>query len=168
MHPFMPLTPVTLRPVHPDDEAFLFEVYVGTRRDEVATWGWDAAQQEAFLRMQYIAQQRSYQMQCAEAEHCIILQGECPVGRLIVVRTDAEVRLANIALLPEYRNLGLGTTLIAGLQAEAARTGRAVRLQVLRHNRAQRLYERLGFVRVGEDALHFSMEHRPTALAEPK
>jgi len=155
----MPL--ITLRPAQPDDEEFLFAVYASTRRDEVAAWGWGAAQQDAFLRMQFTAQQGSYQMQGAEVEQSIVLQDERPVGRLIVIRTGAEICLADIALLPEYRNAGIGSALIGGLLDEARSAGQPVRLHVLKNNRAQRLYERLGFVSIGDDGLHLSMEYCP-------
>ena len=37
---------VTLRPSTPEDDAFLFEVYAGTRREELAQVPWDEAQKE--------------------------------------------------------------------------------------------------------------------------
>ena len=46
---------VTLRPACADDEGFLLALYASTRQDEMAAWGWDAAQQEMFLRMQFLA-----------------------------------------------------------------------------------------------------------------
>jgi ribosomal protein S18 acetylase RimI-like enzyme len=137
---------VALRPVEAGDEQFLFEVYASTRADEMAAWGWDGAQQEAFLRLQFNGQQGFYRMQYLEAEHSLILFNDQPVGRMIVIRAKHAVRLADIALLPQYRNLGIGASLIKELCAEAARKGVPVRLRVLRSNHAAaRFYERLGF-----------------------
>jgi ribosomal protein S18 acetylase RimI-like enzyme len=158
--------PVGLRPVTPEDEAFLYAVYAGTRREEVAAWGWDAAQQEAFLKMQFTAQQRSYQLQYPEAEHQVITLGGRPVGRIMVLRTAAEVLLIDIALLPESRRAGVGTALIEDLLEEAARSGKPVRLQVLKSNPARRLYQRLGFTTTGESGIHFQMEWRQGAGSE--
>ena len=35
---------VSLRPVEADDHPFLYELYCSTRQEELAAWGWDAAQ----------------------------------------------------------------------------------------------------------------------------
>lgn len=151
--------PITLRPVIPDDEPFLLEIYTNTRPD-VAEWGWDAAQQEAFLRMQFDLQRRAFAMQSPEAEHQIILLEDQQIGRIIILRTDQQIRLSDIALLPQHRNKGIGASLIKDLCAEAAQSNLPVRLQVLKSNPALHLYERLGFIRIGESATHFQMEWR--------
>jgi ribosomal protein S18 acetylase RimI-like enzyme len=156
--------PVALRPAEPNDDPFLLEVYASTRAEEMAAWGWNAAQQAAFLRMQFNGQQGSYRMQHPEAEHQIILFKDQPVGRMIVISTDEEVRLADITVLPQYRNLGIGARLIKDLCAEAERRGVHVRLRVLKSNRAAiRLYERLGFSTDSEIETHLQMEWHPGA-----
>ena len=151
--------PITLRPVLPDDEPFLLEMYTHTRPD-VAGWGWGAAEQEAFLRMQFDIQQRAFAMQSPEASHQIILLGDQRVGRIIILRTDQQIRLSDIALLPQHRNKGIGASLIKSLCAEAARSDLPVQLQVVKSNPALGLYERLGFFRTGESAAYFQMEWR--------
>jgi GNAT superfamily N-acetyltransferase len=155
------MMPVTLRPVAASDQDFLFEVYASTRREEIAAWGWNAAQQDAFLKMQFTAQQRAYEMQYPDASHDIIALGGEQVGRLLVARSSAEILLTDISLLPEHRGKGIGSELIGKLLDEAQRTSRSVCLQVLRNNPAARLYARLGFVQTGEDALYLQMERRP-------
>lgn len=152
-----------LIPVGAADEAFLFQVYAGTRREEVAGWGWDAAQQESFLQMQFQVQRRAYQMQYEEAEHCIIVHDGRPVGRTIVQRTTNGLHLVDIAVLPEYRGAGIGTGVLRTLQAQAALAGQPLRLHVMRANPARRLYERLGFTLTGENDTHYAMEWRPGA-----
>ena len=156
---------VALRPAQADDEPFLLDVYAGTRADELAAWGWDAAQQLAFLRMQFTVQRRAYEMQYGEASHDIILFKDKEAGRIMVNRTEQEILLVDIALLPQYRNYGIGSSLIKDLCAEAASKDLPVRLQVLKSNTAAaRLYERLGFSMTGDSGIHFEMEwcpHRP-------
>src|SRR5581483_6598276 len=114
---------VTLRAARDEDEEFLFALYSSTRRDEMAVWGWPAAQQEMFLRMQYHALKQRYAAERAKSDHRIILRDEVAVGRLLVVRSADEIRLADIALLPEHRRLGIGAALIGDLQDEAAACG---------------------------------------------
>jgi ribosomal protein S18 acetylase RimI-like enzyme len=154
------LMTVTLRPVVASDEDFLFEVYAGTRRDEVAAWGWDAAQQNMFLKMQFNVQRRVYEAQYPQDGHHLILLDDEPVGRLWVVRSDEEIHLVDIALLPAHRGQGIGGSLVQELLDEAARAGQPCRLQVLKSNPAARLYARLGFVQTGENGLYCHMEWR--------
>ncbi|HJQ26456.1 MAG TPA: GNAT family N-acetyltransferase [Blastocatellia bacterium] len=158
---------VTTRAARAEDEEFLFALYASTRRDEMAVWGWPAAQQEMFLRMQYRALQQRYAAERDLSDHRIILRDEVPVGRLLVVRSADEIRLADIALLPEHRRLGIGAALIGGLQDEAARRGLPLRLHVARDNHdAARLYQRLGFIIKGDTGSHFKMEWLPAAASE--
>ena len=140
-----------------EDEAFCFSVYAGTRAEEFTALGWDAAQQEIFLRMQYAAQTASYRAAFAGALRAIVLRGDQPVGTLIVNYTEEEIRLIDIAFLAEHRGAGLGTEVIRRLQAEARDSGRPLRLQVLRTNPAVRLYARLGFTAIGGDEMRMEM-----------
>jgi len=155
-------TALALRPVMPEDERLRLEIYASTRADELAQIPWDEAQREAFLKMQLTARDRSYRMYYTGLEDHIILFNDHPVGRLLVVRGDEEFRLADIALLPEYRRAGIGTALVKELMEEAGRGNKPLRLQVERSNpQARGLYERLGFATIGENDTHFQMEYRP-------
>jgi len=155
---------ITLRPVTPSDNDLLFEIYAGTRRDEVSAWGWDLAQQDAFLRMQFTAQRGAYEMEYANSSHDMILEDGEPIGRLLVARTCEDIRLVDIALLPAMRGGGIGTGLISNLLDEGDSKGLPVRLAVMRGNPAALLYERLGFVTTEEGGLHIQMERRPFGL----
>jgi ribosomal protein S18 acetylase RimI-like enzyme len=155
--------PVTLRPARPDDEVFLFELYASTRREEVAAWGWNDAQREAFLKMQFNAQAQHYRSQYRGADHRIILVAGQMAGRLYVWRADGQILLVDIALLPAYRGAGVGTEVIGGLLAEAEAADQPVLLHVRKPNPARRLYERLGFVQIGETEMDFEMRWRPGA-----
>jgi ribosomal protein S18 acetylase RimI-like enzyme len=161
------MTDVTLRPVCPEDEVFLYRLYRSTRIQEVAAWGWDSAQQEAFLRMQFRAQQQHYEAQFLDPRHTIIEKKGKPIGRLYIDQGPKEFVLVDISLLPEYRGTGIGRYLIGRLQEEAARMNRPVRLHVLRGNPASRLYEQLGFVRVGDDGVYSEMIWNPAEKSTP-
>ncbi len=154
---------ISLRPIGPEDEAFLYQVYASTRVDELAPLGWDAAQQTAFLRMQFTAQQRCYQAQFPDASYLLILRDGEPSGRLYVLRRDDEIRVLDIALLPEHRGAGFGGALLRDLLAEADREDKPVRLHVERFNPALRLYQRLGFTQIGDTGVYFSLERTPGA-----
>src|SRR5215472_6852228 len=155
-----PIAPA-LRPAVPDDEAFLYELYCSTRAHEIAAFGWDRAQQDAFLQLQFRGLQRHYQVQQLDVDFRIILQDGRPIGQLIVMRSATEIRLADIALLPEYRGSGIGSRLIGDLFTEARGSGRPLTLHVEKTSRAVALYERLGFQRIDETGFHYKMEWQP-------
>ena len=52
--------------------------------------------------------------------------------------------------MPEHCTRGIGTTLLHGLQSEAAAAGKPLRLHVERFNPPLRLYERLGFRQIDD------------------
>lgn len=66
----------------------------------------------------------------------------------------------SIALLPEYRGRGLGSALLQALLEDASRDHEAVSLSVGKGNPAARLYRRLGFSVVMEDAANETMVKR--------
>lgn len=152
------MTKVRLRPVTPEDEAFLYEVYKSTRAEEMALVPWDAAQREAFLKMQFSAQQTHYRTYYTGNSHDIILSDVDMVGRLYVAREESEIRILDITILPEHRNKGLGTPLIIDLIAEASRAGLPLTIHVESFNPSRRLFERLGFSKVKDDGFYQLME----------
>ncbi len=152
---------ISLRPASPEDEHFLLKLYASTRQEEMALLNWPEGQKEAFLRMQFNARRRSYSSSYPGAQYRIILRGDSPAGAMIDFRDQNEVRLVDISLLPEHRNCGAGSHVIGGLIAESTRSGVPLRLSVLRGNRAARLYQRLGFVKIAEDEMYLQMECKP-------
>jgi ribosomal protein S18 acetylase RimI-like enzyme len=150
-----------LRPSSPDDQDFLFQLYAGTRQAEFAAMGWNGAQLEPLLRMQFSSQQRWYETAYAQAEQQIVMLGEAPIGRIIVHRAAEATTLVDISLLPAHRGRGIGGGLIRDLIATCRQQKVRLRLQVLKTNPAARLYERLGFVGTGEDGMYFQMEKQP-------
>lgn len=151
----------SLRPFTPQDQEFLFQLYVDVRRQEVSAWGWSQQQQDMFLRMQFNAQQSWYQEMYKGAEHQIIECEAQPVGRIMVMRAADFTNLVDIALLAEYRGHGIGGKLIGALLEQSDRDRIPVRLRVLKTNPARRLYQRLGFVPTGENDVYLQMDRTP-------
>lgn len=159
--PTPPTATVTLRSEQLGDEAFLRQVYASTREEELSLTGWDATTRAAFLDMQFRAMRQGYRSMVPQAEFSVVLLDGKPAGRLVVNRTGDEIRVVDIALLPAYRNRGVGTRLLKGLLAEATERKQPVRLHVVAMSRAVRLYERLGFSALDTQGFHQSMEWRP-------
>jgi ribosomal protein S18 acetylase RimI-like enzyme len=150
----------------PSDEALLYEIFASTRTEELALTGWNAGQQESFLRQQYEAQRRSYRMQLPGAEYFVVRSGDTSLGRLIVDRRPQEVHIVDISLLPQFRGRGIGSTLMTQLMKEAAESSKAVTLHVERFNPALRWYERLGFSAVNTGPIYLEMNWRQS-VEEP-
>ena len=162
----MSLASVTLRACHAGDEPFLFQVYASTRQEELAPLGWSIAQQHAFLTQQFQAQHQHYHSHYSSADFLVIVNAGQPIGRIYVERCPNQIRLIDIALLPEYRNAGIGSRLLADLLDEATQTGKPVRIHVEKFNPALRLYERLGFAIAEDRGVYWFMEWTPLAEAQ--
>jgi ribosomal protein S18 acetylase RimI-like enzyme len=152
---------ISLRPVSDDDAAFLVELYKSSRGDDLRGLGWDEDRIGEFLEMQYEAQQRFHANEYKKPVDQIVMWKSERVGRLIFESREHEIRCVDVAVLPRHRNAGIGAQLIRELQIEAKRQKKALRLQVIRFNRAIALFERLGFQRISETGTHFQMEWTP-------
>ncbi len=165
----MPQPPFRLRPIDSEDRAVLLRIYASTRVEELALTAWDEAQKQAFLTQQFEAQHHHYQTHYPEAQLDLILLDDQPIGRLYVARWRREIRIMDIALLPDYRNQGIGGELLRDLLAEAAATNRRLTIHVERHNPALRLYRRMGFEPVGGTGIYLllAVESPPDRETEP-
>lgn len=156
-----PDAPIRFRPITPEDQELLFRVYASTREEELSVVEWEPGQKEAFLRQQFDAQHRWYQENYEGAEFLVILRDAVPAGRLYIVRWEKEIRLVDIALLPEHRGGGVGSAILRGILAEGRAAGKPVTIHVERFNPALRLYERLGFVPIEERGPYLLMQRAP-------
>jgi ribosomal protein S18 acetylase RimI-like enzyme len=118
------------------------------------------------FKLQFTAQGRHYELAFPGAEHQIIICDGHPAGRILVFRSEIELRLVDIALLAEHRGSGIGRSLIQGLMAEAKAAGKPLVLHVEKQNRAIRLYERLGFRVAGDTGGHYRMEWRSDEIID--
>src|SRR5215475_5368181 len=138
---------IELQPVTSADDDFLLAVYDSTRTDELAQVEWGPGQREAFVKSQFDAQRREYDLRFPDADYFVIVIDDKPAGRIWIGEDDKQIRLLDIALLPEFQNRGAGTLLLRLLIDEAKRTNKALRHMVFMLNdAADRFYERLGFV----------------------
>ena len=128
---------IALRPSLPEDNEFLYRVYASTRENE-------------------------YRAYFPQASYDVVQRGALPIGRLFVDRREDEIRIIDIALLPEHRNLGIGSRLLRRLLEEGDSTFRPVRIHVERDNPAMRLYERLGFQCILDRGVYLLMERSPS------
>jgi ribosomal protein S18 acetylase RimI-like enzyme len=149
---------ISFRPITPEDEPFLYELYTSTRLDELATLNWGQSKQDVFLKMQFNAQQNHYQSYLPHANFDIVLLNTKPIGRLYLRKSEEEFHIVDIALLLLYREKGIGSALLESVLNEAAALRRPVRLHVVKTNPAISLYKRFGFYQTDDTGTHFKME----------
>lgn len=147
-------TVLATRPVTAADRPLLRRIYELSRADELALVEWQPGQREAFVEQQFAAQDRFYREQYPEARFDVLVVDGDDAGRLYVDRRATEIRLMDIALLPEFRRRGIGERVIRELQEEVAAAGKRLTIHVERYNPALRLYERLGFRAVEERGVY--------------
>ena len=154
---------VSLRRVTTADEEFLLKVYASTREVELAQFAWAEGQKELFVSWQFELQRREYETRFPDAQYNTILVDGQPAGRIWVGSDDKQIRLLDIALLPEFQNRGVGTLLLHRLMDEATRSGKPLRHMVfVLNDDAHRFYERLGFAIIEDLGAYKHMEWNPS------
>ena len=156
---------VSLRRETDGDLGFLKDLYAASREHEMAVLvDWSDTQKLDFLDQQFNAQRSHYRKHYPDARFDIIERGGQPLGRLYVAVLAQEIRLMDISLMPLARNAGIGGRICLDVMARAERHGRIVSLHVEDDNPAKRLYERLGFLEVGEVGFYKLMHWCPQGL----
>ena|SRR5687768_543815 len=152
---------IDLRTVTEEDNDFLLSVYASTRADEMTRVDWNTEQKEAFLRMQFNAQSQFYTENYPGATFQVITLNDQPVGRLYIHRRENEIRIMDIALLPGYRNLGIGSALLLDILEQGKNLNLPVTIHVEQFNPALRLYKRMGFRQKEDKGVYLLMEWSP-------
>ena len=159
-----PRSSITFRPYLESDVPFLRHLYGTTREEEMRLVPWTPEQKTAFLDMQFAAQKAHYEEFYPACEFLVIELDGTPIGRLYIDRRDDEIRLTDIALLPEYRRRGIGQLLLEEILDEGRATNKTVTIHVEHDNPARHLYDRLGFRHLDTNGIYHFMEWR----AEPR
>jgi GNAT superfamily N-acetyltransferase len=152
---------ITLRPVAEADDDFIFNCYASTRAQELAQVPWSQEQKEAFVRMQYTAQNQHYAAEAPQASHDIIYVDATPVGRVFLDRREDGLHILDITVLPQHRNQGTGALLLRRILDEAGKLGKPVTIYVESFNPSLRFFERLGFQKDHEKGFHLLMKWQP-------
>jgi ribosomal protein S18 acetylase RimI-like enzyme len=138
-------TAVARRPVAPDDENFLRELFTDSRPDLVTL---PADLRGALIDMQFRAQRAQYTASYPNARYEIIVANDTPVGQLVLDEGVDEVRIVDVSVHRAQRGRGIASAVLHDVIARAERSGHPVCLSVWSTNTdARRLYGRLGFVR---------------------
>lgn len=157
--------PCTFRPITPEDEPFVMELYSITlhRQMPLESIGLPPEQLEELIAYQYKAMMTHYNSNYPWADITIVVRNGVDVGRLIIIEFDHEVRLGDLMILPEHQNNGICTYIMRQHVAKGIATNRKIRLHVEKANPAVKLYEREHFVIIEDLASHWLMEYQVTS-----
>lgn len=153
---------IRLRLATERDIPFMQDLYASVREPEFAATGLPPESVKQFLALQFAAQHQHYMSHYnSDAFHIVEIE-DAPVGRLFIDYWEREIRIVDIALLPEIRGQGIGRYLLSSILVEATAKALPVSIHVERNNPALRLYERLGFkVTARRDDIYLLMEWHP-------
>ena len=132
-----------------DDAPFLLALRRTTMDPHLSASGVTTSEEHHRARL-------DYRFDCAE----VLLHEGVPAGLLKVARDDSPWTVIQIQLVPELQGRGLGGEILAEVIADAKAANAGVCLSVLKANPARGLYERMGFVVVGEDGQEYEMLRR--------
>jgi ribosomal protein S18 acetylase RimI-like enzyme len=156
---------VGLRPASATDLPLLHRIYSSTRQDELLALDWAVPEKAAFLQQQFDLQHRYYHAHFPAAQFCIIECAGHDIGRWYLDRAGAELRLIDIALLPDWRKRGIGSKLLRSLMEQADECGRHILLHVEANNPALAWYARLGFAPLANNGVYVKLSRRPQVAA---
>jgi GNAT superfamily N-acetyltransferase len=152
---------LTLRPATDADYDFMRRLYGSGREEEMQRFPFDDAQKEVFLDQQFAAQFEHYGIHYPTCERNIIEKDGHPLGRLWIDEWRDQIRLVDIALMPEHRGSGIGSRLLHEVLDRGTKAGKPVTIHVEAFSPALRLYQRLGFEKVDTNGVYFLMRWTP-------
>lgn len=144
---------ISLRPIQDEDLMVLSEIYGGTREKELTQIvEWNEEQKRAFVLQQFMAQHEYYQKNYIGAAFYIIQKNKDSIGRLYIHENFQEkgVRIIDIAILSQWQNKGIGSSILKDILAKASTLNRAVSIHVETFNPAMKLYKKLNFEKISE------------------
>ncbi len=154
---------LVLRLVQADDYPFLQSLYRDIRKEELAVTGWPQTVKDAFCDSQFAMQDKHYRAHYPFARFYLVQRAGEQVGRVYLSDEPELLALMEISFMSEFRQQGMGTSLMQWMTALANQSQRAMRLYVEPNNPARRLYERFGFVPKEQEGVYLKMT-RPAVV----
>lgn len=156
-----------LRPLGGDDQGFLDDLYA-SRRTDLQQLPMATVMLAQMIKMQQHVQMSGIQQHFPEAQHFVVEEAGRPVGRVIIDTGVTDLRLVDIAILPQAQRKGIARSILRAMQEQARESNLNVSLAVEITNQAARtLYLQMGFFVQSSDGLFEQMHwHRPTGNQE--
>ena len=91
----------------------------------------------------------------------IVVFNKNDIGLLKLKKNDELWEIIQIQILPEYQNMGLGSSILKQIISESEQQKADVKLSVLKSNPALNLYKRNGFKIINEEDISYTMRYSP-------
>jgi ribosomal protein S18 acetylase RimI-like enzyme len=145
-----------LRPEQPDDERFLFDLFVFDNIGKLQSGGFPKETIEQLINFQFRSQTKTYRSMFPDAIYSIVSVEGKDIGRFIEHDETDVVYFVDFVLLPEYQAMGFGAALTRALMDEWAARGRGTRVKVLINNDpCLKMCRKLGFVQSAPDEMAY-------------
>ncbi|TSC54544.1 MAG: hypothetical protein LiPW30_10 [Parcubacteria group bacterium LiPW_30] len=144
---------ISIRPAEKDDFEFARRTHHLAYHDVVVKQfgNWDEKMQDGFFERSWVPE-----------THQIIYFNEAPAGYCSFIYYPDHIFASELVILPEFQGKGIGSKLLSDLIKESDEKVIPIKLQVLKQNKAQGLYRRLGYKDVEEEETHIKMEYVPS------
>ena len=90
----------------------------------------------------------------------IIMHQDESIGLIKWVKNPTSYEIEQFQIKPNYQGKGIGVQILKNLLKKSECEGLPIKLSVLKNNKAQFLYERLGFEKYEEDSSSYFMIHK--------
>jgi RimJ/RimL family protein N-acetyltransferase len=151
-----------MRPETPEDEPFLFRLFVSHNVGMLRLAGLPEDVIEKMITLQFRSQTSTYRRMYPDAIYSIVEVGGEAIGRFIEHDETDVVYFVDFLLFPENRTKGLGSALTRALMQEWAAKGRGTRVTVLMNNVASlTMCRKLGFTETPEANGYIDMHWYP-------
>ena len=99
------------------------------------------------LELQYQDFEELLAKENPEALNFVLLDGEHPVGRLVIEEKEGDIEILNFVMLPQCRNRGLGGDLVLAMQEAASSQKNSLSIVIFKDNPSLDLFVRKGFTK---------------------
>ena len=149
---------ISFRPETSEDDAFLRRLILGPIIEELGAETWTEPMRTHLAGVQYTSRRQGVRGRYPDGESRIVVADGIAAGWLYTAGFPEVVWLVEVMILSEFRGHGIGSAAVRKVVESAG--ARPVQLKVnVTNDGATRLYERLGFRRIGGDEVQHLMEH---------
>ena len=154
----MPLD-IQLRRRSEIDLEFFVELFSEMKNSELSLEMLPEKVKDQIISMQFHGFERSIYANYPNLIDEVIIYISKKAGRLLLHKDENSIRIINISLLNDFRNLGIGSAILRDIVEEANKTRKSILLEVDKINPAMHLYARLGFKIIEENELKYAMKY---------
>lgn len=145
---------IQLQEVEESDFAFAFEAKKQAMAPYIIPrWGWDEEYQLTIHRQKW-----------NEKPWFLILSSEKAIGTVSIENFEGHARFGEFYILDEFRNQGIGTTVLTNFLTTCDADNQKVVLEYLKWNPVGALYKRNGFEITHESETHYFMKREPQPI----